>query len=178
MVSYFYSRPCGRGDDQAEGFCAKMAVFLLTPLREGRRPHENGRPHCRYSFLLTPLREGRRDARSLCDTPCGIFLLTPLREGRLRPQLRPFWMDTFLLTPLREGRLCHGFSRWAALSDFYSRPCGRGDSKRPSRGPNPRRFLLTPLREGRPVLLGKGGSMMFDFYSRPCGRGDLSAASA
>ena len=42
-ITHFYSRPCGRGDDQAEGFCAKMAVFLLTPLREGRLPRNQNK---------------------------------------------------------------------------------------------------------------------------------------
>ena len=57
-----------------------------------------------------------------------LFLLTPLREGR-----RPFC------------RVCH-----KAPGYFYSRPCGRGDS----RGT---RAMAQPS---------------INFYSRPCGRGD------
>ena len=37
FLSYFYSRPCGRGDVAAISFPISCAVFLLTPLREGRR---------------------------------------------------------------------------------------------------------------------------------------------
>ena len=58
MVSYFYSRPCGRGDPQALGRLAAQHPFLLTPLREGRPAYgKNAKKHDK--FLLTPLREGR-----------------------------------------------------------------------------------------------------------------------
>ena len=56
-----------------------------------------------------------------------VFLLTPLREGRPRPSTRGF----------------HGFS------DFYSRPCGRGDRSATYSARRAALFLLTPLREGR-----------------------------
>ena len=62
-------------------------------------------------------------------TLSGIFLLTPLREGR---PPRPHWLR--------------------AQDDFYSRPCGRGDSKASSTSLYHELFLLTPLREGRLVI--------------------------
>ena len=34
--SYFYSRPCGRGDNTRKQKRCRSSVFLLTPLREGR----------------------------------------------------------------------------------------------------------------------------------------------
>ena len=34
---HFYSRPCGRGDNRAEEILRGSNRFLLTPLREGRR---------------------------------------------------------------------------------------------------------------------------------------------
>ena len=37
LSSYFYSRPCGRGDAHAPSAISMAFVFLLTPLREGRR---------------------------------------------------------------------------------------------------------------------------------------------
>ena len=61
--SYFYSRPCGRGDVRelaAKGFAA---IFLLTPLREGR-PKSATSLSPPAQFLLTPLREGRRENRA------------------------------------------------------------------------------------------------------------------
>ena len=79
--SNFYSRPCGRGDDQAEGFCAKMAVFLLTPLREGRRSPERRNTGFLPYFYSRPC--GRGDACELQAAVAAVlFLLTPLREGR------------------------------------------------------------------------------------------------
>ena len=36
-IKHFYSRPCGRGDVQAVRPAVVKKVFLLTPLREGRR---------------------------------------------------------------------------------------------------------------------------------------------
>ena len=78
----FYSRPCGRGDGlhaceqpidvlisthaPAGGATSSSlssrhsrSVFLLTPLREGRRGYSFKRPEY-HQFLLTPLREGRQ----------------------------------------------------------------------------------------------------------------------
>ena len=77
----FYSRPCGRGDGhgnadlRGEGIsthapaggatssscasCSSVMVFLLTPLREGRRNNQRF-VTLEDVFLLTPLREGRR----------------------------------------------------------------------------------------------------------------------
>ena len=77
-------------------------------------------------FLLTPLREGRPFPLSavLCRDR---FLLTPLREGRRRPPRRHSPSGLFLLTPLREGRPGRFRFYRAPNSNFYSRPCGRGD---------------------------------------------------
>ena len=69
-----------------------------------------------------------------------------------------------------------GATRSASVSrrrkaDFYSRPCGRGDTDIGNAFKHPIQFLLTPLREGRPV--SRSVAVVFAyFYSRPCGRGD------
>ena len=81
---------------------SSQRIFLLTPLREGRRA-ASAVAEIRASFLLTPLREGRpvikankNPLRNFYSRPCGrgdglcrrsrgrdfLFLLTPLREGR------------------------------------------------------------------------------------------------
>ena len=60
-ASYFYSRPCGRGDLDDMMRDADDDKFLLTPLREGRRKTNAGVVEDTL-FLLTPLREGRRFA--------------------------------------------------------------------------------------------------------------------
>ena len=147
-----------------------MYIFLLTPLREGRR--SNGRGFgCKYIFLLTPLREGRRED-SLKDWKAGKFLLTPLREGR-RPVAvcEGAALENFYSRPCGRGdrRRRQGQGRTGLY--FYSRPCGRGDIVVEMSEREQLQFLLTPLREGRRYGAGKrrkGGH----FYSRPCGRGD------
>ena len=80
------------------------------------------------------------------------------------------------------------------MTNFYSRPCGRGDRMRelyarqklisthaPAGGAtspihpataSTQQFLLTPLREGRRNRSVPGSTLILDFYSRPCGRGD------
>ena len=58
------------------------------------------------------------------------------------------------------------------VMNFYSRPCGRGDSHRAGRGNPLNLFLLTPLREGRRYIAFRREADRYNFYSRPCGRGD------
>ena len=84
-----------------------------------------------------------------------IFLLTPLREGR---QWIPLILKKHreISTHAPAGGATSGSSLCACLcSNFYSRPCGRGD---------------VPSRPSAPA-----GPY---FYSRPCGRGDVRAAHA
>ena len=42
LYCYFYSRPCGRGDAATWQKDLDKALFLLTPLREGRQITEEG----------------------------------------------------------------------------------------------------------------------------------------
>ena len=66
--------------------------------------------------------------KAVCHRHVGaVFLLTPLREGRPMRGDSPIFCYIFLLTPLREGRqLLAAYSSY--VSNFYSRPCGRGDA--------------------------------------------------
>ena len=199
--AYFYSRPCGRGDGggaraahgdvvisthaPAGGATVALSanalreVFLLTPLREGRRRPSRSRTSSAL-FLLTPLREGRRLASASVRLAALLFLLTPLREGRRCCEIFPLCTSfSFLLTPLREGRhepLAEGIVRVnfysrpcgrgdlcadegsAGICDFYSRPCGRGDRKQSAAQRFDVEFLLTPLREGRPRQIKEKGT--------------------
>ena len=100
------------------------------------------------------------------------FLLTPLREGRRYIPQRKCAECAFLLTPLREGRLKTPSLKSLSSSDFYSRPCGRGDRRHSFGVSAPRSFLLTPLREGRLWPCRAFSVSRRHFYSRPCGRGD------
>ena len=152
-----------------------IGLFLLTPLREGRRQQVKSSLRA-CVFLLTPLREGRPEA-PLNAVPEWAFLLTPLREGRQLFSISNSHRTKFLLTPLREGRpdmQSAAPGRWSIsthapaggatkpedatsspATNFYSRPCGRGDASN--------RYLA---------------AIIFNFYSRPCGRGDLSTSSS
>ena len=125
---YFYSRPCGRGDPAGTPDAPQLGrLFLLTPLREGRRwmldgtidipnisthapaggatSHHVGRGNPLNLFLLTPLREGRPTTVIFLPV-AAVFLLTPLREGRRQTERAERLTPKFLLTPLREGRPC------------------------------------------------------------------------
>ena len=210
----FYSRPCGRGDggQRRHSPCGTISthapaggatragkykntsgtVFLLTPLREGRPRTRTGRRRSPL-FLLTPLREGRRRFPPRTCRAGGISTHAPAGGATDAVIAATAAGVLFLLTPLREGRPPR--PHWLrAQDDFYSRPCGRGDSSAhkissvviristhaPAGGatacahlcsPPELLFLLTPLREGRPSLFVRSARSA-NFYSRPCGRGD------
>ena len=151
----FYSRPCGRGD----GGGARAAhgdVVISTHAPAGGATVALSANALREVFLLTPLREGRRKRPTQNPYPSR-FLLTPLREGRLIDfRTTRSAVGKFLLTPLREGRRCHCAADRIIEANFYSRPCGRGDGCTINEALNGRTFLLTPLREGRHGMLPPG----------------------
>ena len=168
-------------------------LFLLTPLREGRRPFS---AFCRIPrrFLLTPLREGRHLLTNITTTKRVSFLLTPLREGRqegicddsddrsisthapaggaTRSTDAPSsGLRIFLLTPLREGRLLSRLTTPLRYG-FLLTPLREGRLMAAADIDGTDTFLLTPLREGRQIRLGFWLRSTKHFYSRPCGRGD------
>ena len=145
-------------------------------------------------FLLTPLREGRRTAlRSLCSTRITISTHAPA-GGATRSQKSAPSDAIFLLTPLREGRLESAITGVAKTTISTHAPAGGATvafaMARTVQSP----FLLTPLREGRrsdfsassvcfaisthapaggaTSKTGRRVCRVCDFYSRPCGRGD------
>ena len=79
------------------------SLFLLTPLREGRRVF--ARKHLPVPSISTHAPAGGATEKTASPSLMNIFLLTPLREGRQKPHTGQGW-----------------------LSYFYSRPCGRGDA--------------------------------------------------
>ena len=103
-LSDFYSRPCGRGDPATMFTPSITIVFLLTPLREGRQE-----PYVSYeigAIISThapaggaTMRSGQLSRRSFISThaPAG-GATRAVPVYRTRPQ------KPFLLTPLREGR--------------------------------------------------------------------------
>ena len=171
MVSYFYSRPCGRGDRPPQSWRYVEEEFLLTPLREGRL--YTGLNDFRQKLISThaPAGGATRNGFNQAVDERHISTHAPAGGATQERPVTPTNNEQFLLTPLREGRrkaVCHRhvgavisthapaggatgdqtLGHWHFLH-FYSRPCGRGDFK----GCQSRRAL-------------------FYFYSRPCGRGD------
>ena len=123
-------------------------VFLLTPLREGRRSRAYEAPST-FSFISTHAPAGGATSYRCLLIHHNQFLLTPLREGRQA-------------YPLCVRRRTH----------FYSRPCGRGDFH--IRG-SPARLLPISTHApagGATFALAQGRLLAAHFYSRPCGRGD------
>ena len=147
-------------------------LFLLTPLREGRRFGDVDAAGG-YAISTHAPAGGATRSALICQPAQRISTHAPAGGATGRPRL---------LYPMQLY--------------FYSRPCGRGDHDWPATGDFVLLFLLTPLREGRPdidpeaypVLIisthapagGATGAcpspleVRTYFYSRPCGRGDLA----
>ena len=154
-------------------FRAKLA-FLLTPLREGRRPIR-AITACPEYFYSRPCGRGdpptawrSRGQTHFYSRPCG------RGDKEVEAYINQF--AKFLLTPLREGRRSPTYTRFGNSSHFYSRPCGRGDPAGKAEYVG-QVFLLTPLRERRRSCSRCCSSTDSHFYSRPCGRGDVARSS-
>ena len=167
-------------------------LFLLTPLREGRlvseiegflfaaisthAPAGGATIYARYSSAGQNISThapagGATDPYSGTVRVDSISTHAPAGGATRVSRKLDAMHDEFLLTPLREGRLEPAEKAADLRSDFYSRPCGRGDRtcRRPQRcraisthapagGATCMQneiatlsgiFLLTPLREGR-----------------------------
>ena len=122
----FYSRPCGRGDSLLQTSLVHRGTFLLTPLREGR-------PLPDKEFDLAVVISTHAPAGGATDASgkpaMTTYISTHAPAGGATKGGETPWdtMVRFLLTPLREGRRCHDQTFELASSNFYSRPCGRGD---------------------------------------------------
>ena len=174
--SYFYSRPCGRGDQSRLPSPCWCRISTHAPA--GGATNARGLPYFLLHisthapaggatavglnpkkqmllFLLTPLREGRPLLRHFVVTFCIVFLLTPLREGRHTAGTYPTSGFTFLLTPLREGRRPRPIFLFPRLCISTHAPAGGATRDK----------------------TGKAIHGVY-FYSRPCGRGDENFATA
>ena len=127
------------------------AIFLLTPLREGR-PRAGKSVRCMPYFYSRPC--GRGDVIYARYSSAGQNISThapaggaTLFRGRCAAS-----RTGFLLTPLREGRRTAPSLCSSPPLYFYSRPCGRGDFGSLIAFPATGTFLLTPLREGRRMI--------------------------
>ena len=170
----------------------KPSIFLLTPLREGRRASSQMRTNI-CGFLLTPLREGRPDASLAPELFTRLFLLTPLREGRHDLQSRITTMNRISTHAPAGGatKLTTGEVNTDIISTHA--PAGGATNRRTQ--PAARQSISTHAPAGGATRRDwkKNGSRIIsthapaggatpnnpnvrkistDFYSRPCGRGD------
>ena len=95
--------PAG-GATKSSAASAMSAIFLLTPLREGR-PRDLWEFTGLREFLLTPLREGRHLRRKAPRQEPGISTHAPAGGATVAFAMARTVQSPFLLTPLREGRL-------------------------------------------------------------------------
>ena len=99
----FYSRPCGRGDLLQLRLWLRVTVFLLTPLREGRR-RAAGAARRDLDFYSRPCGRGDESARKAILKLMTISTHAPAGGATMTKQGKFLDFDKFLLTPLREGR--------------------------------------------------------------------------
>ena len=144
-------------------------LFLLTPLREGRRivlvallsllVISTHAPAGGATFVRSAPDRGRDDFYS---RPCGRGDVHHRHGGRVGN----------ISTHAPAGGATHcGLYRLLRADDFYSRPCGRGDRQAFSLFLLFFHFYSRPCGRGddlRPVFFRRAKY----FYSRPCGRGD------
>ena len=193
-IKNFYSRPCGRGDGSFRR-CGDQRVISTHAPAGGATRKQLGRKLSLTQFLLTPLREGRRPSTAgsaksadFYSRPCGrgdvctckacgytnYFYSRPCGRGDIVYTVSDGADKKFLLTPLREGRLLQDRPA-STSSDFYSRPCGRGDCRsRIITSVTSSHFYSRPCGRGD-LMRSKAFSAAPYFYSRPCGRGDPCA---
>ena len=184
--------PAGGATIGPHSFRKVYAVISTHAPAGGATPVSHTEGEAIALFLLTPLREGRLelDVLALClvdfySRPCGRG-----DNSRAQPLHAPH-----ISTHAPAGGATNSRAQpLHAPHNFYSRPCGRGDGLPGQRGlmacgisthapaggatvspsqsdENANSFLLTPLREGRHRSV-PGSTLILDFYSRPCGRGD------
>ena len=191
-LPYFYSRPCGRGDSFVMEIMAFSTLFLLTPLREGRRlPGQRGLMACGIS---THAPAGGATSRLACLFVRAIdFYSRPCGRGDEKSRCKRKADHISTHAPAGGATLLLALSS-SCVSISTHAPAGGATLTLSSRTLTPSAFLLTPLREGRPRGSGAyctsglisthapaGGatrvqtvfiSKLENFYSRPCGRGD------
>ena len=100
--AYFYSRPCGRGD----GGGARAAhgdVVISTHAPAGGATFTPLMYLSKYVFLLTPLREGRRDPRGSWARPAPYFYSRPCGRGDTCTYVYLFSLCNFYSRPCGRG---------------------------------------------------------------------------
>ena len=169
--SYFYSRPCGRGDEWSVIKSVSDADFYSRPC-------------------------GRGDGFENVNTNGTVEISTHAPAGGATQPLefRPRFGVSFLLTPLREGR--QATTQEAHLAEIISTHAPAGGATQRKRGKQVRKKISTHAPAGGATKddhagaaehqhisthapaggatydQGNANPCSYDFYSRPCGRGD------
>ena len=123
---YFYSRPCGRGDGIPAAICREIAHFYSRPCGRG--------DGWAFGILL------------------AFFISTHAPAGGATWRARRMATKRVCISTHAPagGATCGEGERFKpSPSNFYSRPCGRGDAASRITIASLTLFLLTPLREGR-----------------------------
>ena len=149
---YFYSRPCGRGDPAGTPDAPQLGrLFLLTPLREGRRWMLDGTIDIPNISTHAPAGGATETTIAYLTGETDISTHAPA-GGATSAGSPPRGRVHAISTHAPAGGATRPVARLRRLDlHFYSRPCGRGD-------PN--------LRFTKAYAI--------NFYSRPCGRGDCN----
>ena len=122
-------------------------LFLLTPLREGRRRRRTGRHPLQRISTHAPA-GGATVAAAVCLPVFHPISTHAPAGGATSSDIHGNAQYEFLLTPLREGRPAGMFS-FPSRTKFLLTPLREGRRTVPSRYASRLLFLLTPLREGR-----------------------------
>ena len=122
---YFYSRPCGRGDKIAPFLHVGFLDFYSRPCGRGDCPIFDCTT-LESLFLLTPLREGRRKGRQIIADE-DISTHAPAGGATSRHRSYPARKSHFYSRPCGRGDR-DGSKAASQCQHFYSRPCGRGDA--------------------------------------------------
>ena len=146
----FYSRPCGRGDLEQEGVTMEMKIISTHAPAGGATSLACSWSMSIILFLLTPLREGRRQPAG--GTPDRRNISTHAPAGGATADLRRCWKHRphFYSRPCGRGDQMSGL-RFESMAISTHAPAGGATRRRDNRKGAYTIFLLTPLREGRPA---------------------------
>ena len=124
----FYSRPCGRGDEA--DVCGRNAVIISTHAPAGGATYKVSTRVLTVRCISThaPAGGATNFSDGTMDGASVISTHAPAGGATCSSQISKPTSPVFLLTPLREGRLSWLSSHSMGFCNFYSRPCGRGDS--------------------------------------------------
>ena len=149
LVPYFYSRPCGRGD-QCEGTPLFFATYFYSrPCGRG----DGGRPESEKANAFISTHAPAGGATVVATFCCHVLycISTHAPAGGATYGWHISNLRIYISTHAPAGGATSpAYFFIPAPMYFYSRPCGRGD---------------------RPGL--QTAHARYHFYSRPCGRGDF-----